>query len=226
MREKKSALTVVGEYAKALFLALVLALFIRSCVVQAFRIPSGSMLDTLLIGDHLLVTKFSYDLKMPLLDMSMPVADPQRGDVIVFLFGRNVPKPMDDPARWLECGLSVLGEEDESCPKDFIKRVIGLPGDVIEIRAKRVYVNGRMLEEEYVRFRDQQRLIRPRDALGPMTVPENKFFVLGDNRDESLDSRFWGFVDRERIKGKAWRIYWSWEQGGGPRWDRIGMAVE
>ncbi len=226
MSAKKSALSVLGEYAKALLLALVLALFIRSCVVQAFKIPSGSMLDTLLIGDHLLVTKFSYDLKVPLLDVALPVADPQRGDIVVFLFGQDPPRLVDDPSGWLDCSLAMLGEQDESCPKDFIKRVVGLPGDEVEIRDKHVLVNGRLLIEDYVQYRDPQRVIRPRDILGPLTVPEDKFFVLGDNRDESLDSRFWGFVDRDRIKGKAWRVYWSWEQGNGPRWDRIGRAVE
>lgn len=226
MSAKKNALSVLGEYAKALFLALVLALFIRSCVVQAFKIPSGSMLDTLLIGDHLLVTKFSYDLKVPFLDVALPVAAPQRGDIVVFLFGQDPPRLVDDPSRWLECSLAMLGKQDESCPKDFIKRVVGLPGDEVEIRDKHVLVNGRLLVEDYVQYRDPQRVIRPRDILGPLTVPEGKFFVLGDNRDESLDSRFWGFVDRDRIKGKAWRVYWSWEQGNGPRWDRIGRAVE
>ncbi len=226
MARKHSLAGTLGEYAKALLLALFLALFIRSCVVQAFKIPSGSMLDTLLIGDHLLVTKFSYDLKVPLTDMAYPVATPRRGDIIVFLYGHEAPTLTAAPGRWLECSLPMTAEQNESCPKDFIKRVIGLPGDEIEVRDKQVFINGAMLKEPYTQFRDPHRTIRPRDNLGPITVPEGKYFVLGDNRDESLDSRFWGFVDRDRIKGKAWRIYWSWEQGNGPRWDRFGRAIE
>jgi signal peptidase I len=222
----KSLRTTLGEYAKAILLALFLALFIRSFVVQAFKIPSGSMLDTLLIGDHLLVTKFAYDLKLPLTDISLALDDPQRGDIIVFLYGQEVPKLTEHPGRWLECNLPLEAFADESCPKDFIKRVIGLPGDILEVRNKAVYVNGRQLDESYIQHSDPYRIIRPRDMLGPLKIPEDKYFVLGDNRDESLDSRFWGFVDRDRIKGKAWRIYWSWEQGNGPRWERIGRAVE
>lgn len=223
---KKSLAATLGEYVKAIFLALFLALFIRSCVVQAFKIPSGSMLDTLLIGDHLLVTKFAYDLKIPLVDLGIALADPQHGDIVVFLYGQEAPNLAADPAHWLECSIPMAGEQDESCPKDFIKRIIGLPGDEVEVRGKRIFINGQMLDESYVQYRDPHHLIRPRDNLGPIRVPENKYFVLGDNRDESLDSRFWGFVDRDRIKGKAWRIYWSWEQGNGPRWGRIGQALQ
>lgn len=226
MAPKKSLKAILGEYAKALFLALLLALFIRSCVVQAFKIPSGSMLDTLLIGDHLLVTKFSYDLKAPLTDWRLPLSDPARGDVIVFVYGHEPPTLATEPERWLECGMSVLGEQDDSCPKDFIKRIIGLPGEEVEVRDKHVLINGNVLQEDYVQHRDPRRMIRPRDNFGPVVVPEASYFVLGDNRDESLDSRFWGFVSRDRIKGKAWRVYWSWEQGRGPRWERIGRAIE
>lgn len=226
MAEKKTFVATLGEYAKALFLALLMALFIRACVVQAFKIPSGSMLDTLLIGDHLLVSKFAYDLKIPLTGLAFPLNEPNRGDIIVFLYGQQAPSLLDDPARWMECSLSLLGEQDDSCPKDFIKRVVGLPGDEVEVREKRVLINGQALHEPYARYRDLHRMIRPRDNLGPLSVPENKYFVLGDNRDESLDSRFWGFVDRDRIKGKAWRVYWSWERGNGLRWQRIGQSIE
>ena len=226
MAGKKPFRATLVKYAKTLLLALFLAVLIRACVVQAFRIPSGSMLDTLLVGDHLLVTKFAYDLKVPLLDLALPVDEPQHGEIIVFVYGQETPTLGADPGHWLECNLPLTGGRDEACPKDFIKRVVGLPGDVVEVREKRVLVNGRFLTEPYVRYSDPHRLIRPRDTLGPITVPEGKYFVLGDNRDESLDSRFWGFVDRTRIKGRAWRIYWSWEQDAGPRWERIGRAVE
>lgn len=222
----KTLISTLGEYLKAILFALVLALLIRSFVVQAFKIPSGSMLDTLLIGDHLLVTKFAYDVHIPFTGFTLTLDDPERGDIIVFLYGQDVPELMDEPGHWLKCNLPYQGFADESCPKDFIKRVIGLPGDIVEVRDKTVLVNGRELDESYVQYRDPHRIIQPRDNLGPLKVPEDKFFVLGDNRDESLDSRFWGFVDRERIKGKAWRIYWSWEQDNGPRWSRIGKHLE
>jgi signal peptidase I len=221
----KSLATTLWEYVKAILLAVLLALLIRSFVVQAFKIPSGSMLDTLLVGDHLLVTKFAYDVKIPLTGAVIELDEPERGDIVVFLFGQDVPVFTEEPARWLQCSLPGLA--DEACPQDFIKRVVGLPGDIVEIRRKRVLVNGRELDEPYVQFRDATlRNVQPRDRLGPLKVPEGKYFVLGDNRDESLDSRFWGFVDRERIKGKAWRIYWSWEAGKGPRWERMGRALQ
>ncbi len=219
----KSLAATLWEYLKAILMAVVLALLIRSFVVQAFKIPSGSMLETLQIGDHLLVTKFAYDVKIPLIGAVIALDEPERGDIVVFLFGQDVPAVTEEPGRWLQCALPGLA--DEACPKDFIKRVVGLPGDIVEIRRKQVLVNGRELDEPYVQFRDTHRDVQPRDRLGPLKVPEGKYFVLGDNRDESLDSRFWGFVDRERIKGKAWRIYWSWEAGEGPRWERIGRIL-
>jgi signal peptidase I len=226
MASKKSLQATLGEYAKAIFLALLLALFIRSCVVQAFKIPSGSMLDTLLIGDHLLVTKFSYDLKVPLTEWRLPLSEPTREDVIVFLYGHELPTLSTDPKRWLKCGLSMFGEQDESCPRAFIKRIVGLPGEQVEVRDKHILINGQILEEPYVQHRDPRRMIRPRDNFGPVIIPEDSYFVLGDNRDESLDSRFLGFVTRDQIKGRAWRIYWSWEQERGLRWERLGQTID
>ena len=192
---------LIKEYAEALIIALILALFIRTFVVQAFKIPSGSMLDTLLIGDHLLVTKFKYGVKVPFTDtVLIPVSDPQHEDIIVFEF------PVDPS-------------------KDFIKRIIGVPGDVIEIRDKQVYRNGERIREFYVQHTDPDVVAGPRDNYGPVDVPPGKYFVMGDNRDESLDSRFWGFVDRDAIIGKAWRIYWSWGGVSDIRTGRIGDAV-
>jgi signal peptidase I len=188
------------EYLEALAVALVLAFVIRTFVVQAFKIPSGSMLDTLLIGDHLLVNKFLYGTRIPFTDKTiLPVEEPGRGDVIVFEF-----------------------PEDTS--KDFIKRIIGVPGDVIEMKDKAVLRNGEKLVEPYIKHTDpgiQQR----RDNFGPITVPAGRYFVMGDNRDESYDSRFWGFVDKEKIRGKAWVIYWSWDGPAEIRWSRIGQIV-
>ncbi len=188
------------EYLEALAVALVLAFVIRTFVVQAFKIPSGSMLDTLLIGDHLLVNKFLYGTRIPFTDkVILPIEEPADGDVIVFEF-----------------------PEDTS--KDFIKRIIGAPGDVLEMKDKVVYRNGQKLDEPYVRHTDPNIQAR-RDNFGPITVPPGKYFAMGDNRDESYDSRFWGFVDKDKIRGKAWVIYWSWDGPTDIRWSRIGNLV-
>lgn len=193
---------MLKEYAEALIVALVLAFFIRSFVVQAFKIPSGSMLQTLQIGDHLLVSKFAYGVKVPFTNMMIFEREgPKHGDIIVFEFP-------EDPS------------------KDFIKRVIGLPGDVIEVRDKQVFRNGVKLDEAYIQHVDQNRMVPRRDNFGPVMVPENKYFVMGDNRDESYDSRFWGFVDRNVIEGKALILYWSWASLTDIRWERIGQLVE
>lgn len=194
--------TMLKEYAEALIVALILAFFIRSFVVQAFKIPSGSMLQTLQIGDHLLVSKFAYGVKVPFTNiMVFEREGPRHGDVIVFEFP-------EDPS------------------KDFIKRVIGLPGDVIEVREKQVFRNGVLLEETYVQHVDSSKTVPRRDNFGPVMVPENKYFVMGDNRDESYDSRFWGFVERKTIAGKAFILYWSWASLTDIRWERIGQMVE
>ena len=188
------------EYLEALAVALVLAFVIRTFVVQAFKIPSGSMLDTLLIGDHLLVNKFLYGTRIPFTDkVILPIEEPADGDVIVFEF-----------------------PEDTS--KDFIKRIIGAPGDVLEMKDKVVYRNGQKLDEPYVKHTDPNIQAR-RDNFGPITVPPGKYFAMGDNRDESYDSRFWGFVDKDKIRGKAWVIYWSWDGPSDIRWSRIGNLV-
>ncbi|MEA5087536.1 signal peptidase I [Solidesulfovibrio sp.] len=188
------------EYLEALAVALVLAFVIRTFVVQAFKIPSGSMLDTLLIGDHLLVNKFLYGTRIPFTDkVILPIEEPADGDVIVFEF-----------------------PEDTS--KDFIKRIIGAPGDVLEMKDKVVYRNGQKLDEPYVKHTDSNIQAR-RDNFGPITVPPGKYFAMGDNRDESYDSRFWGFVDKDKIRGKAWVIYWSWDGPTDIRWSRIGNLV-
>ncbi|MGQ9669078.1 MAG: signal peptidase I [Desulfosoma sp.] len=201
------------EYTEALLIAVLLALFIRAFVVQAFKIPSGSMMTTLLIGDHILVSKFRYGIKLPIVDRSLIDWDrPKRGDVIVFKYPQ-------DPS------------------KDFIKRVIAAPGDVVLIKDKTVFINEKPLDEPYVRFTDSRVLpaaLSPRDNLGPLVVPEHRFFVMGDNRDESYDSRFWGFVDASVVKGKAFIIYWSWNKDGQltldpercfVRWNRLGHLV-
>ncbi len=195
---------LIKEYAEAIITALLLALIIRAYIIQAFKIPSGSMIPTLVIGDHILVTKFIYGTKIPFSDKSILVfKQPEKGDIIVF-------KYPEDPK------------------KDFIKRVVATGGDTLEERNKIIYVNGKEVTEPYAYHGDS--FVRPRgdprDNFGPLIVPENKVFVMGDNRDQSFDSRYWGFVDIKAIKGKALIIYWSWDPGNRLRFNRIGRLVK
>jgi signal peptidase I len=201
--KKKS---IFREYAEAAVIAVILALFIRTFVIQAFKIPSGSMKPTLLIGDHILVNKFTYGVKIPFADRYLlRLKKPKRGDVVVF--------------KW---------PKDES--KDFIKRVVGIEGDKIEIKNDVLFVNGEKIKTEYVEeYKDENIPLAykhleflgdckhyildvdvNRENFGPVVVPENSIFVMGDNRDQSLDSRYWRFVALNKVKGKAMIIYWSW----------------
>jgi signal peptidase I len=198
------------ENIEAILIAILLALFIRTFVVQAFKIQSGSMKETLQIGDHILVNKFIYGVKLPFIQKTIiPVTQPEREDIIVFKYPEN--------------------------PKlDFIKRVIGVAGDVIEIRNKQLYVNNKRMDRSYAIHMDpyvMPPLYSKRDNFGPVTVPENSLFVMGDNRDNSKDSRFWGFVNLRAVKGKAFMIYWSWNKNNSAsmldyvRWNRIGNII-
>jgi signal peptidase I len=193
------------ENIEAILVAIVLALFIRTFVVQAFKIPSGSMKQTLQIGDHILVNKFIYGVKLPFVNkVIIPVKDPQRGEIVVFKFP-------EDP------------------DKDFIKRVVGVAGDEIKIRDKQVFVNGKPLNHDFGIHVDPRIFpssAETRDNFGPITVPPNSLFVMGDNRDQSYDSRYWGFVDLSAIKGKAFIIYWSWDKENfRVRWGRLGNLL-
>ena len=209
------------EWAETSFSAFILAAVIMYAVIQAFKIPSGSMENTLLIGDHLFVNKFEYGIRIPLTEKRvLKWHDVRRRDVVVF----EAPPP-----------ATVSAEEREhNVKKDFIKRAIGLPGDLIEVKDKHVYVNGQVQDEPYAIFRDPnvypsahiakssdefQRLwetgnlaIYRReeigDNFGPIRVPPHCYFVMGDNRDGSFDSRFWGPVPDRLLKGKAWIVYW------------------
>ncbi len=194
------------ENIEAILVAVLIALFIRTFVVQAFKIPSGSMKQTLQIGDHILVNKFLYGVKIPYWNkVIIPFKEPQREDIIVFKFPQ-------DPH------------------KDFIKRVIGVAGDVVESRNKQLYVNHKPVNHDFGMHTDPHTIsgdVRPRDNFGPINVPENSLFVMGDNRDESFDSRFWGFVDLKAVNGKAFIIYWSWDkQNFGIRWNRLGKILK
>ncbi len=189
--------SVAREYLESIVVAVILALFIRTFAIQAFKIPTGSMEENLLIGDHLLVNKLVYSPSFgPLEDTLFGKRAIARGHVVVF-------KYPDEPER------------------DFIKRVIGLPGETVEIRNKQVYIDGEALVEPYVLFLypprqpdDPEYGLRVealRDSWGPKVVPEDQLLVLGDNRDNSRDSRFWGFLPRDQVKGRALIVYWSYE---------------
>ncbi|MBW6512426.1 MAG: signal peptidase I [Desulfuromonadaceae bacterium] len=209
---KKTHKSKVREWVEAIIVAALLALVIRSLVVQAYKIPSGSMEDTLLIGDHLLVNKFIYGTKLPFIDERFLVLrEPQRGDVVVFEF------PEDRDQSYFK-------------RRDFIKRVIGVPGDKIEISNKQVFVNGQPLALEQAVFKEPNVLpqtLSPRDNFGPVVVPPESLFVMGDNRDRSYDSRFWGFVAYDALKGLAFIKYWSWDADKFfPRFGRIGRPID
>ncbi len=206
--------SIAREYTEAILIALLLALLIRTFIIQAFKIPSGSMENTLLIGDHILVSKFSYGTHIP---NEIPFLDiklfddivlfskvPQRGDIIVFKF------PKDER-------------------RDFIKRVIGLPGDFLEVRRQKVYINDKLYEDTHARHTDpaSNDSLVPRDDFGPVLVPEEYVFVMGDNRENSQDSRYWGFLNIKKIRGKALMIYWSWDRiDNWVRFERFGKILE
>jgi signal peptidase I len=211
MTQRDYKKSTAREYFESICVAVILALFVRTFIVQAFKIPTGSMENNLLIGDHLLVNKFVFAPTLSGIEDSVLPIDPiERGDIIVF-------KYPEDPER------------------DFIKRVIALPGETIEVRNKQVFVDSRPLDEPYVHY-----LIPPsengeghdfdvRVQYGPVTVPAGHYFMMGDNRDNSQDSRYWGFLPREYVKGKALFVYFSFgdETGGlsrlvsSVRWNRI-----
>ena len=193
------------EYAEAIIIAILIAIVVRTFVVQAYKIPSRSMVPTLLVGDHILVNKFIYGVKVPFLRKTIiPITNPQRGDIVVFIY-----------------------PNDRS--KDFIKRVIGVSGDKIEIKNKIIFINGKQYSDAYGIYSDNviyPGSMQPRDNFGPVTVPVKSLFVMGDNRDESADSRFWGFVDLKDVEGKAFIIYFSLNyEEKNLRWQRLGSVL-
>ena len=210
---KKKNKSISREYAEAIFIALLLALFIRTFIIQAFKIPSGSMQNTLLIGDHILVSKFAYGVHIPNIipffniklfdDIVLFQKTPNREDVIVFKYPKNE-------------------------NRDFIKRVIGIPGDLLEVRQQKVFVNEKLINEKHARHTEMPQKTRlvPRDDFGPIVVPPGYLFMMGDNRENSQDSRFWGFLEINKIKGKALVIYWSWNaEDSWVRFDRFGQIL-
>lgn len=189
--------SIAREYTEAIILALIFALLIRTYVVQAFKIPSGSMIPTLLVGDQILVDKLVYRFRAP-----------KRGEVMVF-------KYPEDPSR------------------DFIKRLIGLPGEKLEVRNRIVYINDKPLSEEKYAYHENPDNFLPiarRDNYGPVIIPEGSFFMMGDNRENSADSRWWGFLDKSQVVGRAFMTYWSRDLANmipsGMRWERFGMIIK
>jgi signal peptidase I len=238
-----------------LAVAVLLALGIRAFVIEPYRIPSGSMLPTLLIGDHLFVNKFAYGPKIPFTDYRLPGwRKPQRGDVVVFTVARD------------RAGRIYPADQRPELDSDrFVKRIVGLPGDTIEVRGGTVFVNGQRVPWESTSdtFNDENgRVLRVgREDLpghehailhdpslagperAPITLEPDRYFMMGDNRDYSNDSRIWGTVHGPDIKGPAFVLYWSWDWNGGwvsllnpatwwdlfahkMRWDRIGHSIQ
>ena len=231
IRQSESGVTLrmplVVEYSRAFFPVILAVFLLRAFIVEPFRIPSGSMLPSLFIGDFILVSKSSYGIKLPILKTQIvPLGNPERGDVMVFRFPRN-PKT------------------------NFIKRVIGTPGDVVSYHNKRLSINGEPLPLESVELLDWPTedqdgraktfleqvdtnthtiLIDTLRSSSSMRVkvPQGHYFVMGDNRDHSNDSRYWGFVPKEFVVGKAFFIWFSWDSagGGGVNWGRIGNLID
>lgn len=228
-RNKEEDEPVVVEYARSFFPIILLVLVIRSFIAEPFRIPSSSMLPTLHIGDFILVNKFSYGIRLPVLHTKLfDTGEPERGDVLVFRYPK---KP-----------------EDQDKPDiDYIKRVVGLPGDTVGYFDKIVYINGEPVGQElleptnivlpsYTELRfehlgEEGHMILvdtdKRPLEGEMVVPEGHYFVMGDNRDNSNDSRYWGTVPEENLVGKAFLIWMSWDwDAGGIIWNRIGQSID
>jgi signal peptidase I len=202
------------DYIEAAVVAVLLSVFVRTFLFEAFKIPTPSMETSLLVGDHIIVDKFGFGPRLSFEGGLVPIREIGRGDIVIFRFER----------------------EPE---KDYVKRVIGLPGDVVKVEQKRVFVNDQALEESYVQHIDET-IIPERDYLPPVKVPPGHYFVMGDNRDNSADSREWGFVPREQIAGRALFVYWSLRQPSeeasatasglgsifpATRWDRVLRAI-
>jgi len=208
-RGKMPKKRIIKDYLQPIFIAVLIALFIRAFVVQAFKIPSGSMEPTLLVGDYLMVNKFIYGIRIPYTDVKFfQFKKPQRGEVIVFIF------PLDPS-------------------KDFIKRVIGTEGEKVEIIHDKIYIDDRLIDDPWGHFVPDDlpgSFIQRMENFGPVVVPKDSLFVLGDNRDNSEDGRFWGFLNVNAVLGKAFIIYFSWDWNSGNlihkvRWSRIGKLI-
>lgn len=200
----------VQEFIEVMIIAILIAVVVRTFFIQAYKIPSPSMVPALVVGDHLLVNKVIYGVKIPLIRKTLiPVSEPRRGDIVVF-------------------------EYPQDRTKDFVKRVIGVGGDKIQIRNKNIFINDKPYKDAFGVYTDPviiPAIMHKRDNFGPVTVPRGSLFVMGDNRDQSHDSRFWGFVDLQDVAGKAMLIYWSWNSESQTsilkriRWERMGRLL-
>lgn len=200
----------VQEFIEVMIIAILIAVVVRTFFIQAYKIPSPSMVPALVVGDHLLVNKVIYGVKVPLIRKTLiPVSEPRRGDIVVF-------------------------EYPQDRTKDFVKRVIGVSGDKIQIRNKNIFINDKPYKDAFGVYTDPviiPAIMHKRDNFGPVTVPRGSLFVMGDNRDQSHDSRFWGFVDLQDVAGKAMLIYWSWNSESQTsilkriRWERMGRLL-
>lgn len=230
-RSRRARLSAsLGDWARSILIAFSLFFVIRTSVVEAFKIPTSSMEGTLLVGDFLLVNKAVYGARIPGTDLVTPAfAEPERGDVIVF-------HPPHEPE------------------KNYVKRLVGVASDTLEMREKMLYLNGAPVFEPFVRYLDERgdavhpdmewqsnhliastpsRYQPTRDNWGPIVVPEGRYFVLGDNRDNSEDSRYWGFVSRDQVRGRPWMVYYSFRSEtpdevswlGRVRWARLGTVI-
>ena len=206
--DEKTPMETFKEYAQAIALAVALALFVRSFIIQPFHIPSGSMIPTFLEGDRVLVNKFIYGFRNPFTNKVLfEMGRPERWDVVVFI-------------------------SPEEPDKDFVKRVVGLPGERLAIKDGQLFINGQRMEDPRAVYKNKALPLAARD-FGPVIIGENKYFMMGDNRDNSSDSRFWGPVDASLLKGRAWRLYWSWDSADPQlsfferfRASRIGTKIE
>jgi len=206
--EKRKSTT--REWTEALIIAAVIALFVRSFIIQAYKIPSGSMEPTLLVGDYLFVNRLHYVVKIPVVDTVLyTLGKPKRGDIVVFRYPQNT-------------------------SMDYIKRVIATEGETVEIKDKIIYINGKKIEDPWGHFRDTAvipGILSQKDNMKPFTIPKDAYFVMGDNRDNSQDSRFWGVVRKEHLVGKALILYFSWDNNPEKfsqyiRWSRIGWLIK
>jgi signal peptidase I len=212
--------SIVREYVESLTVALVLALIIRTFFLQSYLIPSGSMEPTLLVGDHIMVNKLSFGLRMPESIFGFVIPGITTGHYVFHL----------EP---IERGETVVFVFPPDRTKDFIKRVVAVAGDTIEVKHGHLWVNGAAVPDPHAHFElpDDARATNgnPRDNYGPVTVPQGKLFAMGDNRDVSWDSRYWGFVDDNDVEGRPLFIYWSWDSDdpslSSIRWRRFGMTV-
>jgi signal peptidase I len=219
-KKKKSKLR---ENIEAIVFALVIALFIKTLIVDVYKIPTGSMIPTIEIGDFIVASKFMYGAKIPFTKKRLPaVRTPKRGDIVIFL------APEYDPPNFVVqlftpvvYTLTLGFVNIDPQPKFFVKRCIGVPGDEVQVINKEVYVNGKLFKGRWMEMHADPEIIPPgddimnnRDFFGPVLIPPNKFFMMGDNRDRSNDSRFWGFVDRTDIFGKALFRYWPPQRMG------------